>query len=86
MPFGAVGAVYGWHRFANLYLAALRRLLFVPSAKFVDDFYGAGRDGVRLSGGPVLTRLSRMVGAKTDTAKDEDQAKDMVVLGARTRV
>ena len=51
MPFGTVGAVYGWHRFANVYLAALRRLFLVPAAKFVDDFFGAGRSGVKWTAG-----------------------------------
>ena len=43
LPFGSIRAVYGWHRFANLYGAIARILMLIPVAKFVDDIFGTDK-------------------------------------------
>jgi len=52
----------------------------------VDDYYGASRAGVELTGGVLLTLLAELVGRPTDPGKSEDGVLSMILLGARITV
>ena len=44
-PFGAVGAMWAWHRIANLIMICCRQFMMLPLMKYVDDFFAINRDG-----------------------------------------
>ena len=82
MPFGTVSAVYAWHRIGHMLKTIVLRLFKAPMARFVDDFFGASRVGVKLTGGVLFSILASLLGFPTDPAKDSDQCSSMIVLGA----
>ena len=45
--FGAVASVQAWHRAANVLWVILVRCARCPALKYVDDFFGASRAGLR---------------------------------------
>ena len=55
----------------------------MPVSRFVDDFFGASRQGVRCNGGWVISRLCKLLGFDTDEEKSEDFLGSMSVLGSR---
>ena len=82
MPFGTVSAVYAWHRLGHALLFIVVTLLKAPMGRYVDDYFGASRQGVEYTGGVCLTILAALVGLPTDEAKDAENLMKMVVLGA----
>ena len=56
MQFGTVAAIYAWHRVGYLSRCLQLNLLMVPTGRCVDDFFGAGRAGVVLTGGVASLR------------------------------
>ena len=85
MPFGTVSAVYAWHRVGALLSRILRRYFKCPAARYVDDFFGSCRKGLKYHAGVVLSIVSRLLGFPTDAAKDADDAISMVCLGAQVQ-
>ena len=43
MPFGATASVVAWHRVAALINAIARKVLFLPTYVYVDDFFATER-------------------------------------------
>eukprot|EP00971_Amphidinium_carterae_P221259 4392671-Amphidinium_carterae.1 len=82
MPFGAIGSVYAWHRMGCLLQLLVTVLCKAACGRYVDDFFGASRAGVTISGGKCLTALAHLLGIPCDDAKDADDAEHMTVLGA----
>ena len=82
MPFGTVSAVYAWHRVGHALLYIVMSIFKAPMGRYVDDFFGACRQGVHYTGGVCLTILAALLGFPTDDAKDADNLMRMVVLGA----
>ena len=80
--FGTIGAVYSWHRVGYLLKLLIARLFLVPASRYVDDFFGANRAGVALTGGVVLSILASLLGFPCDEGKDSDHSTAMTVLGA----
>ena len=52
----------------------------------MDDYYGASRVRVELTGGVWLTLLAELVGRPTDPGKLEDGVLSRILLGARITV
>ena len=50
-------------------------------ARNVDDFFGAAKVGVRMTGGRVLSQMGVLMGIFCDEAKSADDMVEMVVLG-----
>jgi hypothetical protein len=82
MPFGTVSAVYAWHRIGHALLFLVLRLFLAPLGRYVDDYFGASKQGVRWSGGACLSVIAALLGFPTDDAKDADSMIYMIVLGA----
>ena len=81
--FGAVVAVQAWYRLANFVWALLVRKATCVTGKYVDDFFGVGRAGLRYSGGHMMTILTGLLGVATDEAKSVTDALLMKALGTR---
>ena len=81
MPFGAVSSVVAWHRMG----AALSRIIQItakaPIARYVDNFFGCSRRGLKWTGGTMLYTLCSLVGLLCDPKKSVDGAISMVALG-----
>ena len=86
MPFGAVGAVWGWHRFANVVLAWVRQVARAPALKYVDDFFTATRNYIKMSAMDVLEVLMSAIGVPLDPRKTEKMKVRLTILGARLAV
>ena len=82
MPFGTVSAVYAWHRVGHALLFLVMVLCKAPMGRYVDDYFGACRQGVTYTGGVCLTIIATLLGFPTDDAKDADNMMRMTVLGA----
>ena len=80
-PFGTVAAVYAWHRVGFFLLLIVLVLFRAPGNRYVDDFFGASKRGVRLTGGVILSILASILGFPCDESKDADYAEAMTVLG-----
>ena len=64
LAFGMIGSVFGWDAIGALLCILLRRLLFLPLLRWVDDFYAVVRQGKgRLVSQHALSCLSRVVRA-----------------------
>ena len=50
-------------------------------ARYVDDYFGADKAGVRITGKDMLHLTSAFVGVPCDVEKGVDRAREMVVLG-----
>ena len=86
MPFGTISAVYAWHRVGGFLLAIVRRMFLAPGGRFVDDFFGCNRRGVKLTGGHCLSIIATLVGLPCDPLKDAHFVQEMTVLGALVSV
>ena len=86
MMFGSVAANNAWHRVGSFARAIVRRHFFCPVARYVDDFFGASREGVAMTGGVILSVILKLLGLQTDPAKDVDDTLQMVVLGSAVRI
>jgi hypothetical protein len=82
MPFGTVSAVYAWHRMGHALLLMVLVLMKAPLGRYVNDYFGASKDGVCFTGGVCLTIVATLIGLPTDEAKAADDMIKMVVLGA----
>ena len=81
MPFGCIAAVMAFHRFGNLLEHVVRSKLKAPMGRYVDDFFGASRKGVKYQGGCCLTTICLWLGIMVDPTKSADDCMSMVVLG-----
>ena len=54
LAFGMIGSVFGWDAIGALLCILLRRLLFLPMLRWVDDFYAVVRQGK----GPRTARVA----------------------------
>jgi len=79
--FGPTGAVYAWHRVGSFKRAVLRRLVRVMACRYVDDFYGVDKKGVKVTGGVATSVLLSLIGLPADEDKSDDHAASMAVLG-----
>ncbi len=86
MPFGTISAVYAWHRIGHALLRMILVIFLAPVARYVDDFFGASKEGITWSGGRILSVLSKLLGFDSDDAKDADDAIRMTVLGAELAI
>ena len=82
IPVGTVSAVYLWHRVGFFLAQILLHMFKCPVARYVDDFFRAGRKGLRYSAGKILSVICTLLGFPTDDAKDADDTLRMVCLGA----
>ena len=81
LPFGAVASCHGWHQMASLLSAVLRRVLFIPTLKYVDDFFSAGRKGVYYNMSRCAEIIGCAIGVGMDPLKSERFMTNMVILG-----
>ena len=86
MPFGTTAAVYAWHRIGGFMSAVVQRLCNAPVARYVDDYFGASRSGVKYSGGKCLEIFAELLGFPTDPAKSDDHTLKLLILGAEVAV
>ena len=86
MPFGTVSAVYAWHRVGFMLCSILQALFLCPAARYVDDFFGASRLGVRWHAGRILTVVSKLLGFPVDDDKSAENDILLIVLGAECRI
>ena len=80
-PFGWVSSCFNFHRLVESIFQALVRLLKVPCSRYVDDFLGYARAGLRWHGGRCMDVLLELLGFATDTKKSQDDMGEMVGLG-----
>ena len=85
-PFGTIAAVYSWHRVGHLLKLLVLMLFLAPVCRYVDDFFGASKVGVKLTGGVILSVLASLLGypcaRPCDESKSADLAVAMTVLGS----
>jgi len=86
MPFGTTSAVYGFHRVGAFLAAVVKRMALAPTLRYVDDFFGASRQGVFWTAGKLLEVISDLVGRPCDPKKSEQDLSLMVVLGIEVAV
>ncbi|CAE7673108.1 YRB2 [Symbiodinium necroappetens] len=86
MPFGTVSAVYAWHRVGFMLCHVVRVLFLCPAARYVDDFFGASRRGVRWNAGRVLAVICKLLGFPVDDDKSAEDDIRLVILGAECEV
>ena len=80
MLFGCVAAVLSFHRLGNFLQEMIRKKFMAAIARYVDDFFGAAKVGVRMTGGRVLSQMGVLMGIFCDEAKSADDMVEMVVL------
>ena len=61
MPFGTVRAVYAWHRLGHSLLFLVLVVMKAPVGRYVDDYFGASRQGVTMTGGVCLSILASLI-------------------------
>ena len=81
MPFGAVSSVVAWHRVGAALSRIIQRNAKAPIARYVDDFFGCSRRGLKWTGGTMLYTLCSLIGLLCDPKKDVDGAVSMIALG-----
>ena len=86
MPFGAVASVMAWHRVGNFLTCVARRRLRLIVGRYVDDWFGASRSGLRCSPAYCMAALMRLTGFDDDPVKTVDRALRYVVLGAQVSI
>ena len=86
MPFGSVSAVYAWHRMGGFVWWLIVKILKIPLARYVDDFFGASKEGISVTGGVAVSILSDLLGIPCDDDKSVDYASLMVVLGIQINI
>ena len=62
MPFGCVAAVLSFHRLGNLFEELIKKRFMAGIARYVDDFFGVAKAGVRMTGGRVLSQMGVLMG------------------------
>ena len=82
MPFGTVSAVYAWHRMGHALLLIVMVLFKVPMGRYVDDYFGANREGVTCTGGHCLSVIAALIGLPTDDNKDASDVISVALLEA----
>ena len=85
-PFGAIGAVFAWHRLGEFIRWLVVHKTLAPIARYVDDYFGANRCSRRLSSCHVLDRWTKMIGIRVDTSKSVSMVLDMICLGAQVKI
>ena len=86
MPFGAVASVHAWERFGALISHLVRRLLFIPMLRFVDDLCSAERATCAEHALGCIARLVRCILGPSAIAEDKVAVgMPMVVLGLQVR-
>jgi len=86
MPFGAVASVHAWERVGALISHLVRRLLFIPMLRFVDDLFGAERAACAEHALECIVRLVRCILGPSAIAADKVAAgMPLVVLGLQVR-
>ena len=63
-----------------------KKILKVPVARYVDDFFGASAKGIRCTGGVAVSILSDLLGIPCDIDKAVDYGSLMVVLGIQLNI
>jgi len=86
MPFGATSSVYAWHRVGAFLLAVVQRLFKAPAARYVDDYFGASRKGVKCTAGVCLEVVANLCGFPIDPAKSDNGTLELLILGAEVAV
>ena len=81
LSFGATGSCFGWHMVSKLIMIFLRRRLFLPALKYVDDYFGLSRMDVKYDLGYCLGVVAMALGTPTEEAKTERFNEQMVILG-----
>ena len=84
-PFGAVAAVWAWHRIANLIHSYCRQVLKFPFMKYVDDYFSVNVEGATSCIDFVAIVVAAM-GLPLDERKTCFLQESMVRLGARLTV
>ena len=74
MPFGVVASVVAWHRIGAWLSRVVLQSAKAPVARYVDDFFGASKAGVKWTGGRILSLLCSLSGLLVDADKDVDDA------------
>jgi len=83
MPFGSTSAVVSWHRMGELVAWFTRFWFRVVLGRYVDDFFGAHRPGLRWRCGLLLDVVLKFIGLPGDPKKAEDDKNPLVVLGVQ---
>ena len=84
--FGATAANAARHRlesFVSYYIVIKFKDFLL---RYVDDYFGASRDGVKVTGGTLLTDILELLGLYTDFTKDNDFLLSLPVLGSLVTV
>ena len=84
--FGAVSFVWNFHRVGNWLLRFLRTKAVLPALKYVDDFFGVSRRGLRFAPTDVMSIIFSAFGLELDGRKSECFQSALVVLGAKVVV
>ena len=84
--FGAVSSVWNFHRVGNWLLRFLRTKALLPVLKYVDDFFGVSRRGLRFAPTDVMSVIFCAFGLELDGRKSECFQSALVVLGAKVVV
>jgi hypothetical protein len=84
-PFGTVGASQAYHRFGSLIKFILVRIFKCPIGRYVDDYFGASREGVLLGGQVLFGIISDLFGVPSELSKNE-QGQSLVLLGTHCNV
>ena len=86
MMFGATAANAAWHRLGSFvsYYIVIKFEAFL--SRYVDDYFGASRDGVMVTGGTLLADILELLGLCTDSTKDNDDTLSLPVLGSLVTV
>ena len=84
--FGATAANAAWHRLGSFisYYIVIKFKVFL--LRYVDDYFGASRHGVMITGGTLLTDILELLGLCTDPTKDNDDTLSLPVLGSLVTV
>ena len=82
MPFGTISAVMAWHRVGGAILFVIRRKLKLPMARYVDDYFGKNRLGLKFHGSRCLELFGKLLGIPCDESKSEWDKLAMDVLGS----
>ena len=86
MMFGATAANVAWHRLGSFVSCYIVIKFNAYLLRYVDDYFGASRDGVKVTGGTLLTDTLELLGVCTDSTKDNDDTLSLPELGSLVTV
>ena len=86
MPFGAVGAVYAWDRLGGGVTALLRRLLLLPTGRYVDDLFWIDESSIAAPSRSLVMRFVTALGLQLAADKTPPPSKVMPLLGIQLSV